>query len=67
MNNDILEAFKIGDRIIQVEGFKKGRKGEVVENPYDGDEKSNKVGVLWDDNPSIGIQGVSPFVIKLDE
>jgi len=61
-----IKEFKINDRVIQTEGFKRGRKGEIVEVPYDGDDIAH-VGVLWDDNHSIGIQPVLPSVLKLDE
>jgi hypothetical protein len=62
-----LKDFKINDKVIQIEGFKKGRKGEVVENPYDGDEGSHQLGVLWCDNHSIGIQPVLPSIVKLED
>ena len=61
--NDIW-SFMINDKIIQKEGFKKGRKGVVVEVPYDGDENCNQLGVLWDDNKAIGIQPVSPNTVS---
>lgn len=61
-----LEEFRINDPIMIVEGFKKGRKGIVVEVPYDGDSKEC-LGVVWDDNKSIGIQPVLPHVVKIRE
>ena len=56
--------FMINDRITQTEGHKRGRKGVVVEVPYDGDTLTNSLGVLWDDNKAIGIQPVLPSIVK---
>ena len=59
--------FMINDRVVLNVGFKKGRKGVVVEIPYDGDEGSNQLGVLWDDNKAIGIQPVIPVTVSKAE
>ena len=62
-----LKDFKTNDRIIQTEGFKRGRKGVVVEIPYDGDDGSHQLGVLWDTNHAVGIQPVLPSIVKLED
>jgi hypothetical protein len=56
--------YHINDEIEQIEGFKRGRKGIVVEIPYDEEKGGNQLGVLWDDNHAIGIQAVLPTVVK---
>lgn len=58
--------FKIDDPIVLVSGHKRGRKGIVVEIPYEEADNGNTfLGVLWDDNPSIGIQPVLPHMVEL--
>jgi len=60
-----LDDIKIDDRIILINGHKKGRKGIVVEIPFEGSDELGRVGILWDDNKSLGIQPVAPASIEL--
>ena len=63
-----ISEFHINDRVIRTQNPKKGKKGTIVEIPYDGgSEGGDFLGVIWDYNKQVGIQPVHCWTVKLLE